>query len=271
MSLVFSDSSTYKGIVQLYEKELGFQYGDVSGNTTRLKSLTADVNLAYDDFVRLALQASGTWVWDDSNQTDYPIISTNLISGQRDYSFTTDGASNLILDIYRVFVANSAGVFTEIQPVDVNTGTDQSLQYPGSTSGRLYANGTSTFTDGQNTTGIPTRYDKLANAIFLDPIPNYNYSLGLKVYINREPSYFVYTDTTRKAGIPGILQKYLYMKPASDYARRNSLKNYPIIQNEVLKLEGDESRGIKGQIQEYFSARTRDERRKMVVLADNTR
>lgn len=254
MSLVFNDTSTYKGIVQEYEREIGANLGDVSGSTTKLKQLAAAVNIAYDDFMRIAIKSSGTWQFDDSNQTDYPIITTNLVSGQRDYAFTTDGTSNLILDIYRVFVADSSGVFSEIYPVDVQSEVD-----------------TIAFADGRNASGTPTRYDKTANSIFLDLIPNYNYSNGLKLYINREPSYFTSADTTKKPGVPGILQKYFYLKPAAEYARRNNLANKNDLANEVLKMEGDELRNIPGTIATYFASRNRDERKRLAVSQEDNR
>ncbi len=235
MSLVFNDTSTYKGIVQLFEKECGFPRGTISGDTDRLKELAADVNLAFDDFVQLAIQSNGTWQWDDSNQTDYPIITTNIVSGQRDYAFTSDSSGNLILDVFKVFVANSNGVFSEIKAVDVQSDSDLS-----------------SFTDGQNTGGAPVRYDKTANGIFLDPIPNYNRTAGLKVYVNREPSYFTSSDTTKKPGVPGILHKWFVLRPAQDYARRNTLATLPRLEIEVLRMEQT--------IQDYFSSRIRDER-----------
>lgn len=248
MSLVFNDTSTKKGIVQIYEKEIGAPAGFVSGNTDRLKDLTADVNLALDEFTAIALKASGTWQYDDSNHTDYPIITGNLVSGQRDYPFVTDESGNLILDIYKVLVADSSGVFSEIKPKDAQSETD--------------ATG---FTDGRNTSGIPIRYDKTANGIFLDPIPNYNYTNGLKIYINRESSYFTYTDTTKKPGVPGTLHRYFAIKPAADHARRNNLVNAGKLEQEVIKYEGREDLGITGLIGEYFSRRMRDEKPRLSI------
>lgn len=37
----------------------------------------------------LATTADGTWAFDDSNHEDLPIITTDLKTGQRDYSFLT--------------------------------------------------------------------------------------------------------------------------------------------------------------------------------------
>lgn len=254
MSIVFSDTTNYRGLVQLYERECGFSRGEISGNTAKLKEFTADVNNALDDFTAIAINSSGTWQWDDSNQTDYPIVSANLVLGQRDYPFTTDGSGNLMLDIYRVFVADSSGKFTEIFPRDV--------QSEGDTTG---------YTNGQNTRGTPTSYDKTANGIFLDAIPSYNSTGGLKVYINREASYFTSADTSKKPGVPGVLHKYFYLKPASDYARRNVLTNADSLAGQVLAMEGNNRAGVVGSIEEYFSKRTKDEKPRLVAGYQNNK
>lgn len=256
MSLVFNDTSTNKGIIQMIEKECGFNAGDISGNATRFSQFTVDVNLAHDDFVRIAIQSSGTWQFDDSNQTDLPIIRTNLVSGQRDYSFVLDGTNNLILDFYKITVADTSGVLHEIKPVDQQTAD--------SAQGNV-----DSFINGQNVGGVPTRYDKTGPTFFLDPVPNYNSTNGFQAFINREGYYFTTADTTKKPGVPGIFHKYYYLKPSLDYARRNSLSNYAALQNEVMKMEGDESRGIVGTIGAYFGKRQKDVRRGMVANVEN--
>lgn len=243
MSAQFSDTTNLKGLVQLYEKECGFNYGDVSGDATKLKQFTAEANMARDDFDAIALTASGKWNLDDSNHTDYPIIKTNLVAGQRDYPFTTDEQGNLILDIYKVLILPSATAteYEEIFPVDQQTETT----------------GIETEETAQ---GVPYRYDKTANGIFLDPIPSYSATLGLKLLINREASYFTSTDTTKKPGVPGLFHKYFYLKPAATYARRNGLANLNAIENELIKMEGNPLVGIVGSIAEYFGRRAKDER-----------
>lgn len=246
MSLVFNDTTNKRGIVQEFEREIGVDYGYVSDNETRLKSLAASVNLAFDDFISIGFQASGRWQLDDSNHTDYPIITANLVSGQRDYSFTVDGSNNLILDIYKVLVADSSGVFHEVDPVDAQSSKD-----------------TQGFWDGRNTGGSPIKYDKTANGIFLDPVPNYNATGGLKVYINREPSYFTYEDTTKKPGVAGHLHSYFFLKPALVYARRKGLENLEEIEKEVIKYEGIRGTSVQGKIAEYFGLRTKDEPRRI--------
>lgn len=205
MSRTFNDTTNLNGIVQAYEEEIGANQGDISGNTTKLKQFVSATKSAFDRYWSIALTASGKWQLDDSNQTDYPIITTNLVANQRDYAFTTDGSSNLILDIYKAAVLGSATgtLYSEIDPVDA-----QSEKY-------------SPFVeDNTSTTGVPSTYDKTSNGIFLNPIPSYSATNGLKVYINREASYFATSDTTKKPGVPGNHHDYFYLYPAMIYARR---------------------------------------------------
>lgn len=245
MSLAFNDTSTYKGIVQGFELEIGANLGDISGNTTRLKQFTAQANSAFDDYFSIALPASGTWKLDDSNHTDFPEMTTDLVAGQREYLFTTDEQGNLILDIYRVY-ANTGSGFYLLNPVDKDSEDVDSSFY-----------------NGLSSNGNPTSYDKTGNAIILNLDPLANVTDGLKVSINREASYFTHSDTTKKAGVPSLHHKWFYLRPALDYARRNSLASYPRIEAEVMKMEQD--------IKSYFSKRTRDEKPRLKVNVENNR
>lgn len=186
-----------------------------------LADKVADINNALGDALTLAFQAGGTWQFDDSNHADYPIITRSLVSSQRDYPFTTDEQGNLILDIYKVMARISAtGEYQEIFPVDVQT-----------------ESGNEAFYDGQNLTGIPYRYDKTGNGIFLDPIPNYNSTDGLKIYINREGSFFTTADTTKKPGIDPLCHEYLVLKPSYKYARNNSLATVARLEKDMMLME----------------------------------
>lgn len=247
MSIPFSDTDSKKGLVQFYEKEIGADYGFISGNTDRLKAFTADVNLAVDDFLDLVIKNSGTWKADDSGHTKFPEITTALVSGRRDYTFLTDEQGNQILDIYKVYARISAtGNYQELIPVDPDS------------QGEL-----TSFYNGQNQTGIPTRYDKTANGLLLDPIPSYNSTDGLKVSIAREALYFTSTDTTKKPGFYGLYHAYFFLKPALSHARRNNLANYGGIAAEIARLEG--------MIKEGAARRPRDERPRITVYNHNNK
>jgi hypothetical protein len=250
--LQFNDTTNLEGLVQMYERETGQQVGDVSGNATKLKQFTADCNRALDKVTAIGMRSSGTFQWDDANHTKYNIATTNLVSGQRDYSFSTDEQGNYILAISKVLVADSSGTFREVEPVDVQS------------QGNLL-----TFQTTQG--GVPTRYDKTATGIFLDPIPNYNYASGLKIYIDRTASYFTTADTTKVAGIPAIFIEYLYLRPALDYARRTDRQMYNRILDEIIRYEGDEARNITGSIAAFFSRRPKDEKPRLIPNQENNK
>lgn len=205
---------------------------DSDNNTYSLEDKTRDVNLALDRALALIFQVGGTWQFDDSNHTDYPIITTNLVSGQRDYSFVSDENGNLILEVQRVFVADEQGNYREMTPVDVPSGAP------------------SNYYDGLNTGGQPNTYEKNATGIFLDPIPNYNYSNGLKVYISREASYFTSSDTTKKPGIAGLFHEYLALRPSYQFCLRNDSKKANNLKMEIQEMEN--------AMMEYYKRREKD-------------
>lgn len=212
-----------------------------------LADKTADINMALDSALSIIFKAGGTWQFDDSNHTDYPIITTNLVSGQRDYAFVTDEQGNLILDIYKVLIAQPDGTFKEITPVDVQSDKD----------------GVSGFFNGLDAQGTPNKYDKTANAIFLDSIPNYSITNGVKIYINRESTYFLTSDTTKKAGFAGTLHEYLALRPSYQYAYRNSLPNVALLQTEMLLMEK--------KIDEYYGKREKDVVKRLKPNVENNR
>jgi hypothetical protein len=230
----------------MYEKEIGANRGDISGNLIRLKEFTAEANNALDEYTRLAISASGRWKFDDSNHTDFPEITTDLVAGQREYTFVNDEEGNVILDIYRVYVKDSEGKFKLIKPIDADTETVDKSNY-----------------DGQDIEGDTYEYDKTANGILLNLVPQDGVIEGLKVSINREASYFEHSDTIRRPGIYGLHHKYLYLKPALDYARRNTLTSYPRIEMEVLRIERE--------IKDGLNRRAKDERRRLTVRQESNR
>jgi hypothetical protein len=211
-----------------------------------------DINLALDAALAIIFAAGGKWKFDDSNNSDYPIITADIVANQRDYTFTNDQDGNLILDINKVFLmrvpsSGGTGVYQEIYPVD--PASEEGLQ---------------TFTDGLNVVAQPYLYQKLGNGIILNTLPPANVSSGLKMYINREASYFTTSDTTKKPGFAGLFHEYLVLRPAYKYAQRKSLS----IAGGVLRngsmtgLLRDVSQ-MEQAIKDYYGNRSRDERPKL--------
>lgn len=238
-------SLTYNQIIRQIEKKCGFNAGDITNSTQRKSDFTDDINIALDDAFSIIFKSAGTWQFDDISHTDYPIIKTDLVSGQRDYTFTEDEQGNLILDIYKVMIKTPDGKMVDIKPVDRNK------------SGRALESFETL------TQGTPTEYDKLSNGIFLDPIPSYGSVGGLQIFINREGSYFSTSDTVKKPGFAGLFHEYLALVPAYKYARDKQMKNVSLLERDVQAMEE--------KIRQYYATRERDIIRKMTPLMENNR
>ena len=253
MSLYFNRTTELDGIIQGIERAVfNSQYGHISGNTTRMKEWTSRINQTHDEVLAMIFnQAGGSlWQFDDSNHTKFPIIKANIVSGQRDYTFTTDEQGNVILDIYRVTVADSSGVYRDVYNADQQTPNNNNSD-------------TTQFIDGQSTSGTPTKADKTANGIFLNPIPNYNYTNGLQVFINREGSYFSTTDTTKRPGIAGLYHEYYVVNPSYNHAVEHNLKNEESLLRRKLILED----GIK----KHYGLRDRGVKKQLLANVENTK
>jgi hypothetical protein len=161
---------------------------------------TLNVNRWYDRATSLIIQSDGRWQWDDSNRTTLPIATTNLVAGQADYSLKTD-----YIELERVEIMNSAGVFYEVKPYDisdVNCGP---------------------FQPATGTTGNPTLYDKNGNSIIFNVPPSYSQTGGIRIYFKRIASYFLVSDTTKEPGFNPIFHRYLALGAAYDFALARDL------------------------------------------------
>jgi len=239
MGLPLSDTSTRTGIVQLIEDRTN----TVSATTSSysLSTKVRDINQAYAKFMSIAVVASGRWQVDDTNQSDYPITSVDLISGQQDYAFTIDGSTptNQVLDLHRVEMLDSAGNWGLLRPLDIKDVPVALDAY-------------------QPTGGTPSFYDKTSNAIFLYPAPNYTAVGGLKFYFSRTPVYFLTSDTTKQAGIPDIFHEYLAVRPSYFYCLSKGL-------SEKAKAYKIELMEMEDAIKRYYGSRQRDEDPAMTV------
>lgn len=195
--MVFSDTINEQGIVQDAYWEAG-----ADANSYPIKHVVRNANLGLDEAVSIIIGADGAWQFDDTNSTDIPIGSTDLMLGQQDYSFDDDH-----LVIKTVEVCDAAGNWRRLDPIDNNS-------VP-----REVALSTLNLTSGN-----PAYYDKVGSSLLLYPAPSYNRRLveegesGLRVYFQRQISYFTTTDTVKEPGFAKHLHKYISLYVAYAYA-----------------------------------------------------
>lgn len=243
--MVFSDTTNKLGLIQDCEMKLFGDngYGQITNNPNRLLQFAARINRRQDRFIQLAFSADNRWQYDDSNYTDFPIATTNLVSGQRDYTFDV---SMLEIDGVEILVN---GEWRRIDPIDVTDNSATSIAY---------------IENNSSNTGIPIAYDKTGGSVVLQPTPDYSATGGLRIRFKRGASYFVSTDTTKVPGFPSIFHDYLSTGAALDYAID---RNFPNVVNalapEVLRKED--------AILEHFSKRSKDEQKHFKPVIRSTR
>lgn len=242
MSLMFSDTSATKaGLIQECESQVfgDNSYGRISGDANLLATFTRYINEALNRVVNLIMTADGRWKFDDTNNTDFPIATTDLVttlgSEQQDYAFDIT-----MLRILRIEVLDNTGAWHKLNPIDENDIYDQSL------------------TDFLKTPGLPTYYDKQGASIFLYPKPlatSVTSTAGLKVWFQRPPSYFVTSDTTKVPGFNSMYHRLVALIASRDYAMFKGLSNTKALSDKVSQDEDS--------LVENYALRNKDEHIKL--------
>lgn len=241
MGIPFSESTNNTG---LYEQFLEATQND--STSFPIERFTIKANMALSWFLMKAIISSQKWQVDDSNHSDYNILKINIVSGQKDYPFTTDASTpaNQVLNILKAEIYDNGGngkLLTAYDPSEEKESYLESL----------------------TKSGTPTKYDKFATGIFFDVTPNYSYASGLWVWISRTANYFLSTDTTKQAGIPDHFHDYLWLKPAYDYC----IIHIPELASGYLVRIKD----IESEIGGWYFQRNKDEKKRMLANVENTR
>lgn len=191
-------------------------------------TLVAEANNALERIVALINSADGRWQFDDTNNTDLPIATTDIVTNQQDYSLATSH-----LEITRAEIQDSSGNWSKLMPIDQADIYNQSL------------------TDFLKTAGTPIYYDKIGNSVFLYPKPNYSQAASLKLYFERGPSYFATTDTTKTPGFNTLFHDLIPLWVAYNFAIANGKQNAQGLMQEITMRED--------AMTEYYALRSHDD------------
>ena len=219
--MVFSNTTDKNGGIQTMEFWTGLGDAGISGDSTLLKVMTSRVNASFDSIMPKLLSFSDTIRWDDTNHTDLPIGTLNLVSGQVDYTVAEDDNSLDILNLTNVRILQSA---TDTEYVDLQ---------------RIYIDdplAPEVMSPNPSNTGIPSHYLERGNTIFLYPEPNYSATAGIKLFFEREQSYFASTDTTKEPGIPKPFHELLFLMAALDWLLVNKPESSVLITRLELRI-----------------------------------
>lgn len=226
--MVFSDNTNLTGIV---EQTRSLMRVDASQWPT--SRIVNSCNNYLDTVAGYAIGADRRFQWDDTNHTKLPIGTTNLVANQSDYSFLTDEQGNTIINLTRIDVMDSNGLYRELMPIDqreIEGALDEFM----------------------SEASLPEYYDKIAdNIIRLYPAPIASVTAGLKFYFQRVGSYFAATDTTKAPGVSPLLHRGFVIASAYDGALTLGLNNLSALSVELQKED------LK--MKEYFAIRNTDE------------
>jgi len=153
------------------------------------------------------------FLWDDSNYTDEPVYTTDIVAGQSKYDI-----DSVFHTINRVEVKDSSGTWNKVVPFD-------QTDIPGAVE-EYYTEGDSVY-----------KYDKTNDTFRLFPEPNYSSTGGLKVYVSRTPTQFTTTDTTKTPGFHAMYHRFLSYFASLDYAMKYRQERVVYLRDKLALIE----------------------------------
>lgn len=233
----YSNSVTKVGIVEDIDYLIG-----TNSSSYPIEDKTRNVNRKYDEVVSLILQSDATWKWDDTNNLTQPSTSITMTQGTNAVSIP----DTTYLTINRVEVLDINGNYKLLTPISEKEITQAKSEF-------------------MKTDGTPIYYEKVGAFLNLYPAPsssNVTLASGLKVYYQRDASYFATTDTTKVPGFAAPFHRLLSYGAALDFAIANSLNGkINILTPLIQKME-------QGLI-EFYSSREKDTIHRLNVRKEN--
>jgi hypothetical protein len=171
------------------------------------------------------------WEYDDSNATDLPIATTTLVDGQQDYSLPTTA-----LGINRIEVLDNIGNGVKLKPIDQFDLPNIALE------------------EYMKSDGLPRHYDLIGNSVFLYPKPDsgsVTLVSGLKIYLTREVSEFVSSDTTKEPGFAEPFHGILSMGVSYDYLMKNG-------ETQKSQTTRQENEQLMQEMEDFYAGRHAD-------------
>lgn len=222
-------------------------WAGTNSTTYPIAAKTRNANQAGDRVTSIILRFDTSWEWDDFNNTDLPIATTSLVSGQADYSIAATH-----LKILRVRAKDANGNWQTLRPGSRRNLSDSDLEQ----------------------TGTPGTYDKLGNSIFVNSIPNYASSGGLEVQFQRGGEYFTTSDTTKEPGFASQFHRLISLHAALDYCDKNNLAKRAAalrkkIGNPPSPERGIIGSGMEGELAEFYASRDWDRPHRIGIRKDD--
>lgn len=172
-------------------------------NNFPLTQKTVYANMAMREIWGDVFSAYGGWVFDDSNLTDLPIATADLVANQQFYALPITNLSHIVALEFQ----NVGGTWIPLSPITIE---------------KIHDNG---YADSEflKTAAVPMFYRPLATGLRLYPPANFSQSQSLRVHFSRDISTFVPTDTTKVPGFDPLYHEGVSIFIALKYAQAKGL------------------------------------------------
>jgi hypothetical protein len=212
----WSETTNDTGIVQ----DIDFLVG-TNATSYPLKDKARNANRWYHRVWDWILESQDEWDVDDTNNTDFPIATTDLKANQQDYALPL---AEGLLKVKRVEINYNNSDWYKAEPFDINE------------------RGEGTSTTQINNDYDPTKpfYGLFANSLFTYPIPEEDITAGLKIWFARKiESVFTATgNDTREPGFDEQFHRILSLGPAYDWAlTKTDANRIQVLNQELGKYE----------------------------------
>lgn len=244
----FNNTTDKNGCIQYIESLCKLGDGGITNDTTLFKQVTSYFNQSCKKVETALLRVDKNWKWDDSNYTDFPIATINLVNGQRDYTLpasTSGGNASTLWKINKVRIMGTDGLY---YPIPQASPLEEESQ-----AGSAYY-------------GTPTSYKLVGNSIRLSPIPStttVTLTAGLEITFQRSGVDFTTASTTAQ---PGFTDTY-HELPCYDTAYKYLL---PIDRQLAVDYQNEFLRGLE-LFEQDWSNRNDDNKNQIITRYRSSR
>lgn len=238
----FSDTTNRTGLIQDCEDVLSLGAAGISGNSTLLGTFTRWINEGYSIAANIIMRADGRMQWDDTNHTNLPTATFDLVNGQKDYTIlsATPTALQDWLEMERLEINDGNNNWILLKKIDEKDIPIAETEF-------------------QDVDSIPRWFDFKGNSIFLYPAPNYNSTGGGLIYFNRAPSYFSASDTTKRPGFATHFHQFLSMYASYKFGLVKGLAITNSLRNELGSFEAGRETGMSKNLADFYRGRNKFE------------
>lgn len=174
------------------------------------------INKYYDQLHSIILESQDEWDFDDSNLTDLPIATTDIITNVGNYALPST-----IYKLNKLEVNYGSG-FVKVNPLDLNeTGLSEDEVLSRATVENPF-------------------YRVFGQTIKLYPTPTSSVTGGLQLYYDREVAEFTsaeVTTGTKKPGLDRLWHDYLSLGASVDAGLKYTLSNLSSLETKLQDME----------------------------------